>query len=142
MRGLRWISARKAVDLLAQVFVPGVTWKHGLDDATIAAANPSIVDCSISGYVGQTGPLRDRPAFAHLINAASGAMDLDRQGRPSRAWPTAVGRCAGGRACLRPCRCGRQSGARRIGTAAYDISMLQTLWAAEDIGIAAALERR
>src|SRR5687768_16651994 len=72
--------ARKA-DVVIENFVPGVMARHGLDYATVAKANPAIVYCSISGY-GQTGPLRDRPAFAHLINAASGAMDLDRQGSP------------------------------------------------------------
>src|SRR5258706_1419145 len=70
--------AREA-DVLIENFVPGIMARHGIDYAAVSAANPSIVYCSISGY-GQTGPLRDTPAFAHLINAASGTMDLDRQG--------------------------------------------------------------
>lgn len=130
--------ARKS-DVLIENFVPGVMERHGLDYKAVAAVNPSIVYCSISGY-GQTGPLRDRPAFAHLINAASGAMDLDRQGAPNPrvAYLQSADALAGVHAfglvlaaVLRR---------ERTGQGAYlDVSMLQSLWAAEDIGIAAAL---
>ena len=81
------LDLARASDVLIENFVPGIMARHGLDYGAVSAANPSIVYCSISGY-GQSGPLRDRPAFAHLINAASGAMDLDRQGDPDRRWPT------------------------------------------------------
>jgi len=130
--------ARRA-DILVENFVPGVMAKQGLDYATVSAANPGIVYCSISGY-GQTGPLRDRPAFAHLINAASGAMDLDRQGDPEprvaylQSADALAGVHAFGLVLAAVLRC------RRTGQGAYlDVSMLQSLWGAEDIGIAAAL---
>ena len=130
--------ARK-VDVLVENFVPGVMARHGLDHAAVSAVNPSIVYCSISGY-GQTGPLRDRPAFAHLINAASGAMDLDRQGSPDPrvAYMQSADALAGVHAFgLVVAAVNRR---QRTGQGAYlDISMLQTLWAAEDIGIAAAI---
>ena len=130
--------ARRA-DALIENFVPGVMARHGLDYATVSAANQSIVYCSISGY-GQTGPLRDRPAFAHLINAASGAMDLDRQGEPEPrvAYLQSADSLAGVHAfglvlaaVLRRQRTGQGAN--------LDVSMLQSLWGAEDIGIAAAL---
>ena len=130
--------ARKA-DVLVENFVPGVMARHGLDYAAIAAASPSIVYCSISGY-GQTGPLRDRPAFAHLINAASGAMDLDRQGSPEPrvAYMQSADALAGVHAFgLVLAAVNRR---QRTGQGAYlDVSMLQSLWGAEDIGIAAVL---
>jgi len=130
--------ARKS-DVLIENFVPGVMARHGIDYAPIAAVNPSIVYCSISGY-GQTGPLRDRPAFAHLINAASGAMDLDRQGAPEPrvAYLQSADALAGVHAFgLVLAAVLRRN---RTGQGAYlDVSMLQSLWAAEDIGIAAAL---
>src|SRR5262245_12688602 len=71
----------RAADVVVENFVPGVMGRLGLDYRALAAVRPDLVYCSISGY-GQTGPLRDRPAFAHIINAMSGAMDLDRQGDP------------------------------------------------------------
>ncbi len=130
--------ARKS-DVLIENFVPGVMARHGLDYAAVARAKPSIVYCSISGY-GQTGPLRDRPAFAHLINAASGAMDLDRQGSPDPrvAYLQSADSLAGVHAFgLVLAAVMRQ---RSTGQGAYlDVSMLQSLWGAEDIGIAAAL---
>ncbi len=125
------LDLARAADVLVENFVPGVMARHGLDYGAVSAVNPAIVYCSISGY-GQTGPLRDRPAFAHLINAASGAMDLDRQGDPSRAWPTcsrrtrspacmpsawcsprSCGASAPGRAPASMSRCCNRSGARR-----------------------------
>lgn len=130
--------ARKA-DVLVENFVPGVMARHGLDYAAVSAVNPAIVYCSISGY-GQTGPLRDRPAFAHLINAASGAMDLDRQGSPEPrvAYMQSADALAGVHAFgLVLAAVNRR---QRTGQGAYlDVSMLQSLWGAEDIGIAAVL---
>lgn len=130
--------ARKA-DVLIENFVPGVMARHGIDYAAVSSANPSIVYCSISGY-GQTGPLRERPAFAHLINAASGGMDLDRQGAPEPrvAYLQSADALAGVHAFgLVLAAINRK---QRTGQGAYlDVSMLQSLWGAEDIGIAAAL---
>jgi crotonobetainyl-CoA:carnitine CoA-transferase CaiB-like acyl-CoA transferase len=54
-----------------------VAGKLGLAYPAVAAAKPDIVYCSISGF-GQTGPWRERPAFAHIINAASGMMALEQ----------------------------------------------------------------
>lgn len=130
--------ARKC-DVLVENFVPGVMARHGLDYAAVSGANPGIVYCSISGY-GQTGPLRDQPAFAHLINAASGAMDVDRQGDPAPrvAFMQSADALAGVHAFgLIVSAIHRRS---RTGQGAYlDIAMMQALWSAEDIGIAAVL---
>jgi len=54
-----------------------VAGKLGLAYEAVRAAKPDIVYCSISGF-GQTGPWRERPAFAHIINAASGMMALEQ----------------------------------------------------------------
>ena len=130
--------AREA-DVLIENFVPGIMARHGIDYAAVAAANPSIVYCSISGY-GQTGPLRDVPAFAHLINAASGAMDLDKQGDPDPrvAYLQSADALAGVHAFgLVLAAIHRRE---QTGQGAYlDVAMLQSLWGAEDIGIAAGL---
>ena len=133
------LDLARAADVLVENFVPGIMARHGLDYAAVAAANPAIVYCSISGY-GQTGPLRDRPAFAHLINAASGAMDLDRQGEPEPkvAYLQSADSLAGVHAFGLVLAAVHRR--QRTGQGAYlDVSMLQSLWGAEDLGIAAAL---
>jgi crotonobetainyl-CoA:carnitine CoA-transferase CaiB-like acyl-CoA transferase len=124
--------ARRA-DVLVENFLPGVMAKLGLDYAAVSAARPDVVYCSISGY-GQTGPLRAQPAFALLIQAVSGLMHLEQQGDPA-PWPgylQAADVLAGTHAF------GAISAAllrrERTGEGAQlDVSMLETLVAAEDI---------
>ena len=130
--------ARKA-DVLIENFVPGIMARHGLDYGAVAAVNPAIVYCSISGY-GQTGALSDRPAFAHLINAASGIMDLDRQGDPEpRVAYLQSGDALAGVHAFGLVLAAIHRRERTGQGACLDVSMLQSLWAAEDIGIGAAL---
>jgi CoA:oxalate CoA-transferase len=58
-------------DVLVENFRPGVMQRFGLDFAALAAINPRLIYCSISGY-GQTGPKALHPAYAPVIHAASG----------------------------------------------------------------------
>jgi len=58
-------------DVFVENFRPGVMTRLGLGYTELAARNPRLIYCSISGY-GQTGPDTARPAFAPIINAASG----------------------------------------------------------------------
>ncbi|MDB5816922.1 MAG: hypothetical protein JWQ11_562 [Rhizobacter sp.] len=58
-------------DVLVENFRPGVMQRLGLDYASLAEANPRLVYCSISGF-GQTGPSSQRPAYAQIVQAASG----------------------------------------------------------------------
>ena len=62
-------------DVLVEQFRPGVMARLGLDYASVAAINPRIIYCSITGY-GQTGPKRD--VAAHDVNyiAESGLLSL------------------------------------------------------------------
>ena len=52
-------------DVVLEGFRPGVTARLGVDHATLAARNPRLVYCSISGY-GQDGPYRDK--VGHDVN--------------------------------------------------------------------------
>ena len=61
-------------DVLVEGFRPGVMQRLGVGYETVAAANPRIVYCSISGY-GQTGPLRDMPGHDLNYEALSGVAD-------------------------------------------------------------------
>jgi crotonobetainyl-CoA:carnitine CoA-transferase CaiB-like acyl-CoA transferase len=72
----------KAVDVVVENFMPGVVGRLNCDYETLRAVKPDIIYCSISGF-GQTGPWRGRPAFAHIINAASGLMHLEQGDEPS-----------------------------------------------------------
>jgi crotonobetainyl-CoA:carnitine CoA-transferase CaiB-like acyl-CoA transferase len=58
-------------DVVVENFRPGVMKRLGLDYDTLAALNPRLVYCSISGY-GQSGPDSDKPAYAPIVHAASG----------------------------------------------------------------------
>ncbi|WP_343046795.1 CaiB/BaiF CoA-transferase family protein [Sphingomonas chungangi] len=58
-------------DIVVENFRPGVMRRFGLDYETLAAINPNLIYCAISGY-GQTGPKALAPAYAPVVHAASG----------------------------------------------------------------------
>ena len=62
-----------AADVVVENFRPGVMDRLGLGYAAVAARNPGVVYASISGF-GQTGPLRERPAYDAVVQAMSGVM--------------------------------------------------------------------
>jgi CoA:oxalate CoA-transferase len=64
--------ARRA-DVVVENFRPGVLERLGLGAEALRALNPRLVYCSISGF-GQDGPLKDRPAYDHVIQAMAGMM--------------------------------------------------------------------
>lgn len=74
-------------DVLVENFRPGVMARLGLDFDTLAADNPRLVYCAITGF-GQSGPLRDRPAYDQIIQGFSGVMSIT--GGPDSA-PLRVG---------------------------------------------------
>jgi formyl-CoA transferase len=74
-------------DILIENYRPGVMDRLGLGYATLAAANPGLIYCAISGF-GMTGPLRDRPSFDIVLQAMSGALSVN--GEPG-GLPTKLG---------------------------------------------------
>src|SRR5215472_7185138 len=64
-----------AADVVVDNFRPGVMRALGLDYETLAARNPRIITCSISGF-GSTGPLRDFPGFDQIAQGMSGLMSV------------------------------------------------------------------
>jgi len=55
--------------------------RYGLDYASLQAAHPRLVYCSITGF-GQTGPYRDRAGYDYAIQGMGGLMSVTG---PSRA---------------------------------------------------------
>ena len=82
---LRHLAAR--ADVVIENFKPGGLAKYGLDHATLTAAHPSLVYCSISGF-GQTGPNSAQPGYDLMAQGFGGIMSLT--GAPDGS-PTKVG---------------------------------------------------
>lgn len=78
-------------DILIENFKTGALAKYGLDYATLAALNPRLIYCSVTGF-GQTGPYAHRGGYDFLIQGMSGLMSItgQRDGEPG-AGPTKVG---------------------------------------------------
>lgn len=62
-------------DVLVENYKLGGLDKFGLDYASIAAINPRIVYCSVSGY-GRTSPIAERPGYDYVIQAEGGLMSV------------------------------------------------------------------
>ena len=86
---LRDLAAK--ADIIVENFRPGGLQKYGLDYASIAAINPGIIYCSITGF-GQTGPYANRPGYDFLIQGMGGLMSITGQpGESPGAGPVKVG---------------------------------------------------
>ncbi|ANB74598.1 CoA-transferase [Paraburkholderia phytofirmans OLGA172] len=66
-------------DILIENFKVGGLQQYGLDYNSLAALNPRLIYCSITGF-GQTGPYAARPGYDFLIQGMGGLMSLT--GRP------------------------------------------------------------
>jgi crotonobetainyl-CoA:carnitine CoA-transferase CaiB-like acyl-CoA transferase len=73
-------------DVLIENFKVGTLAQYGLDYAALAAANPRLVYCSITGF-GQDGPYAMRPGYDFVIQAMGGLMSLtgEADGAPMKA---------------------------------------------------------
>lgn len=70
-------------DVLVENFRPGTLERLGLAPEVLHRTNPSLVVTRVTGF-GQTGPYRDRPAFATQAEALSGfaAINGEPDGQP------------------------------------------------------------
>ena len=74
-------------DVVIENFKVGGLAKYGLDYAALAAINPRLVYCSITGF-GQSGPYASRAGYDFIIQGMGGIMDLT--GEPGGA-PQKIG---------------------------------------------------
>ncbi len=81
----------RTADIVVENFKVGGLSKYGLDYAALAAENPKLVYCSITGF-GQSGPYKDRGGYDFLIQGMSGLMSVTgrAEGEPG-AGPMKVG---------------------------------------------------
>ncbi|HET7121722.1 MAG TPA: CoA transferase [Solirubrobacterales bacterium] len=85
-----------AADVIVENFRPGVMAKLGLDHATLAAANPQLVYCSITGF-GGTGAGAELPGYDLLVQALGGLMSItgEPEGEPLKVGVALVDVLAG-----------------------------------------------
>ena len=87
-------------DVLVENFLPGALGRFGLDYASLAAVNPALIYCSLTGY-GQTGPYKDRPGYDAVFQAFSGLMAVTGHpdevpgGGPMKIGPSLIDASAG-----------------------------------------------
>ena len=63
-------------DILVENYRPGVMDRLGLGYDKLAAINPRLIYCAISGF-GLTGPLSDKPSFDIVTQALTGALSIN-----------------------------------------------------------------
>jgi formyl-CoA transferase len=82
------LGLAKTADVFVENYRPGVLERMGLGYDALAAVNPALVYCSVSGF-GLTGPYRDRGGFDLIAQGMSGIMSFT--GEPGAERPTACG---------------------------------------------------
>ncbi|RIY02724.1 CoA transferase [Aureimonas flava] len=72
-------------DVLVENFKVGGLARYGLDYASLSAANPRLVYCSLTGF-GQDGPYAARAGYDFMIQAMGGIMHLtgEPEGAPQK----------------------------------------------------------
>ena len=90
------IALVERADVMIENFRPGVAARIGIGYADMAARNPGLIYCSISGF-GQTGPYSPRGGFDLVAQAMSGLMTINGppEGGPYRL-PIAISDVAAG----------------------------------------------
>ncbi|MFY9513635.1 MAG: CoA transferase [Rubrivivax sp.] len=72
-----------ASDVLIDSYRPGVLARHGLGHAALAAANPRLIYCSISGYGSELPEVCTLGAYDHVMQALAGiALQTGHEGDP------------------------------------------------------------
>lgn len=74
------VEMARGADVLVDSLRPGVLDRFGLGADALRDANPGLVYCAISGF-GRRGPWATRPAYDHIVQAATGmSMLAGREG--------------------------------------------------------------
>lgn len=79
-------SLVRQADVVLQGFGGGTASRLGVDHVTLAALNPRLIYCEISGY-GRSGPLGDEPGYDVMLQAFSGM--ISSMGEPNGSYARA-----------------------------------------------------
>jgi crotonobetainyl-CoA:carnitine CoA-transferase CaiB-like acyl-CoA transferase len=75
-RGARLVGdLADRADVLVENFRPGVLARRGLGPDDLLRRNPRLVYCSVTGW-GQDGPWRERAAYAPVVHAEAGTIEM------------------------------------------------------------------
>jgi crotonobetainyl-CoA:carnitine CoA-transferase CaiB-like acyl-CoA transferase len=76
----------RTADVFVQNYRPGAAKRLGVDYETLAAINPRLIYCSISGF-GSTGPYATRGGYDLIAQGMSGIISVtgDEHGPPAKA---------------------------------------------------------
>lgn len=121
-----FLAMVERADVIVESFRPGVMAKLGLGYDVLAARNPKIIVCSISGF-GQTGPYADRAGhdLGYIALAGVLAMGGERGGAPGMPG-VQIADLAGGSLWGATAILGALVGRQRTGKGAHlDISMTE-----------------
>ncbi|MDO9437590.1 MAG: CoA transferase [Hydrogenophaga sp.] len=78
-------------DVLVENYKVGDLARYGLDYDSLAALNPRLVYCSLTGY-GQSGPFKERPGYDPVMQAMVGMMSVTGHpgGEPTKCGPSVI----------------------------------------------------
>lgn len=119
-----------SADVVVENFRPGVMSRLALGYEDLRQVNPRLVYCAISGF-GQTGLLRDAPAYDQIVQGLSGMMSItgDEASAPMRVGYPVADTLGGMTAAFAICAALVRRGATGDGTF-IDVSMLESSLAA------------
>jgi crotonobetainyl-CoA:carnitine CoA-transferase CaiB-like acyl-CoA transferase len=77
-------------DVLVHNFRPAVPARLGIDHDRLAAINPRLIYCALTGY-GDTGPLKDRAGYDQVLQTMTGiCVEQGKPGNPEIVYGSAV----------------------------------------------------
>lgn len=90
------VDLARSADVLIENFKVGGLAKYGLDYVSLAAINPRLVYCSVTGF-GQDGPYAARAGYDAMIQAMGGLMSItgETDGAPQKVGVALGDLCAG-----------------------------------------------
>jgi crotonobetainyl-CoA:carnitine CoA-transferase CaiB-like acyl-CoA transferase len=80
----------KHCQVFVENFKVGDMARYGLDYASLAALNPALVYCSVTGF-GQTGPYRERAGYDYAVQGMGGLMSITGERDDLGGGPQKVG---------------------------------------------------
>lgn len=71
----RFYALVKTADVLVHNFRPSVPKRLGIDYETLAALNPRLIYCAVTGY-GDQGPLKDKAGYDQVLQTLTGMCTM------------------------------------------------------------------